>query len=80
VRDVRVGGEHEDPRVPFQGDPALAESELAELLDVLIDLGGKRSEPALQAAGIGGLGVVAALGVPVGAPPRREHGADQTTK
>jgi hypothetical protein len=42
VRDIRVGGEHEDPQVAFQRDPSPAESELAQPLEVVVDLGGKQ--------------------------------------
>jgi hypothetical protein len=41
-RDVRVGGEHEDPQVALHRDPSLAESELAQPLEVEVDLGGKQ--------------------------------------
>ena len=39
ARDVRVSGESEDPQVGFQFDPPLAESEIAELVEVIVDLG-----------------------------------------
>ena len=43
ARGVRVGCEYEDPQVPFQRDPSLTESELAKLLEVVVDLGRKQS-------------------------------------
>ncbi len=43
VSYVRVRGEDEDPQVAFQRDPSLAESELAEPLEVVVDLRRKQT-------------------------------------